>query len=200
MVIDGRSHALQRNPQGFAIVERVWEQGDTMVLQFPMTVRVVQGRETSFPRIPRYTTTDPDEKNRKLAGLTDISNPFASVYCGPILFALGIPDENPNKERPGADYQYALDVAPLEAEQRIEIVRRRLPDKWRWQLDAPFQLKVPAVSFDWQPTEIQPLPESVVEGERSKTITLVPYGCTKFRVSMFPVTKRSWHFDDAGPR
>ena len=70
-----------------------------------------------------------------------------------------------------------------------------LPDKWRWQLDAPFRLKVPAVSFDWQPTELQPLPASVVEGGRSETITLVPYGCTKFRVSMFPVTKRSWHFD-----
>jgi hypothetical protein len=74
-----------------------------------------------------------------------------------------------------------------------------LPDQWRWQFDAPFQLKVPAVCVDWQPTELQPLPASAVEGGRSKTIILVPYGCTKFRVSMFPVTKRSRRLDQARP-
>jgi len=195
--IDGRSVALQRNPQGFAVIERLWKPGDTIVLQLPMTTRVVQGRETPFPRISRYTETEPGQTNRELAGLTDISNPFASVYCGPILFALGIGDENPNKVAAGAKWKYAVDVAPIEAQQRVEVIRRPMPDRWQWQLDAPFQLKVPVLGFDWNPTELQPLPSSPVEKGRNETITLVPYGCTKFRVSMFPVTKRSWRLGDA---
>ena len=43
-----------------------------------------------------------------------------------------------------------------------------------------------------KPTDAQALPEAPVSGERPATITLVPYGCTKFRISMFPVTPRAW--------
>jgi hypothetical protein len=48
------------------------------------------------------------------------------------------------------------------------------------------------VSFDWKPEHNAALPTSPVAatGEATK-ITLIPYGCTKFRVSMFPVTERT---------
>jgi hypothetical protein len=59
-------------------------------------------------------------------------------------------------------------------------------------LDAPLTLKAPAKAFDWNPTDLQPLPAGVVEGGTGETVTLVPYGCTKFRISMFPVTARCW--------
>ncbi len=36
------------------------------------------------------------------------------------------------------------------------------------------------------------LPAAPVEGGQARSIGLVPYGCTKFRISMFPVTARSW--------
>lgn len=41
----------------------------------------------------------------------------------------------------------------------------------------------------WQPTELQPLPATSVRGGKAARTTLVPYGCTKFRVSLFPVAE-----------
>jgi len=35
------------------------------------------------------------------------------------------------------------------------------------------------------------LPAAPINDGRATTITLVPYGCTKFRVSMFPLTSRT---------
>ncbi|HOY57956.1 MAG TPA: hypothetical protein PK640_07445 [Verrucomicrobiota bacterium] len=50
------------------------------------------------------------------------------------------------------------------------------------------QLRVNAVACDWTPTPENPLPpEPVVKSTLPQRIALVPYGCTKFRVSMFPV-------------
>ena len=74
----------------------------------------------------------------------------------------------------------------------IKIERKPMPSRWDWPLDAPLSLQVPARSFDWQPAETQALPGEVVEGNATDTIRLIPYGCTKFRISMFPVTVKAW--------
>jgi hypothetical protein len=58
-------------------------------------------------------------------------------------------------------------------------------------------LKLPARAFDWKPTDAQALPDQPVTGTASEIIRLVPYGCTKFRISMFPVTTRAWAPDAA---
>ena len=50
----------------------------------------------------------------------------------------------------------------------------------------------PAQAFDWKPTDAQALPDGPVSGVASEQIRLVPYGCTKFRISMFPVTPKAW--------
>ena len=65
-----------------------------------------------------------------------------------------------------------------------------MPTRWDWPLDAPLKVHARAVPFDWQPTPEQPLPPEAVSGEATEAITLVPYGCTTFRVSMFPVRSR----------
>ena len=65
-----------------------------------------------------------------------------------------------------------------------------MPAHWDWPLDAPLVLTVPARSIEWKPTDAQPLPAGPVMGTASETIRLVPYGCTKFRISMFPITPR----------
>ncbi|MEK7707786.1 MAG: hypothetical protein AAB380_07300, partial [Verrucomicrobiota bacterium] len=74
----------------------------------------------------------------------------------------------------------------------IMVERQPMPAHWDWPLRAPLELKVPARAFDWQPTDAQALPDGPVTGGRRETIRLVPYGCTKFRISMFPVTPRAW--------
>jgi uncharacterized protein len=53
-------------------------------------------------------------------------------------------------------------------------------------------LSVQTREFDWQPREVLPLPKEPVKGGRRAKVLLVPYGCTKFRVSMFPVSEAAW--------
>ena len=67
-----------------------------------------------------------------------------------------------------------------------------MPAHWDWPLDAPLQLPAPAQAFDWKPSAAQALPEGPVSGPTRETIRLVPYGCNKFRISMFPITARTF--------
>ena len=92
----------------------------------------------------------------------------------------------------GAKWQYALDNEAERKGSDIEVERRPMPATWNWPLDAPIALKVPARAFDWRPTDIQALPNSTVDGTQAGMVRLVPYGCTKFRITMFPVTGKAW--------
>ena len=35
-------------------------------------------------------------------------------------------------------------------------------------------------------------PKPLASSGQPESVALIPYGCTKFRVSMFPVTERAW--------
>ena len=168
--------------KGFVCVNRKWIKGDAVTLTVPMAVRIATGHETEYPAaLHGYFHHEPET-------VFQSSNlPYASVNLGPLLFALPIPDQDPNTPVAGAKWQYALDIAPARAIQ-VPIQRRPMPAHWDWPLDAPLSLAVPVRAFDWQPTNAQALPSGPVAGDRSETIRLVPYGCTKFRISMFPVT------------
>ena len=170
--------------RGFVRISRDWAAGDVVELTLPMAVKIATGHETEYPASLRgYFHHEPAAvfQKRRL--------PYASVSLGPLLFALPIPDQDPNTPVPEAKWQYALDIAPARAAD-VPIQRDPMPAHWDWPLDAPIRLAVPAREFDWHPTNAQALPPGPVAGERSETIHLVPYGCTKFRISMFPVTAK----------
>jgi hypothetical protein len=169
---------------GFVRIVRTWSQGDVVELQLPMTPRVLRGFETPFPEANRgYFAFEPDSvfQPRRL--------PYASVLYGPLLFALPIRDVDPNTPADDAKWQYALDISASQRDGGIQVARRPMPAHWDWPLDAPLMLNAPAQAFTWQPTDAQALPGQPVIGDTTETIRLVPYGCTKFRISMFPVTQ-----------
>ena len=150
----------------------------------PMQPRVVYGHETSYPPIDYF------QKGRQLGTKKDIASPYASVRCGPLLFALPIPDKDANTPEETTDWNYALPGDLTNASPDMEVIRQKMPAHWSWQLaDAPVQLRLPARRFEWHPTELEPLPKEAVTGGRPARITLIPYGCTKFRVAMFPVAQ-----------
>ncbi|MGP8238785.1 MAG: beta-L-arabinofuranosidase domain-containing protein [Limisphaerales bacterium] len=183
--VNGQRINLDRATGSFLKIVRTWRAGDKVTLRFPMAARVATGRETPYPQIDYFA------KNRSIARDTAIDSPFATVYYGPLLFALPIADLDPNHEAPNARYHYALDVNPQQTSRAIRIIRHLMPARWNWPLDAPLELSVPVKEFDWEPSEAQPLPKQAVSGGKSLRVRMVPYGCTKFRVSMLPVTEKA---------
>ena len=104
---------------------------------------------------------------------------------GPLLFALAIPElADPNKPDPGASWNYALDP-----EKPVRVERGSMPARWDWPLAAPLKLHAQAMPIAWELVSAAPaLPRSPLTKSGSPVeLTLVPYGCTKFRISMFPV-------------
>ena len=89
---------------GFVRIVRQWNRGDVVSLNFPMSVRIERGFETEYPECNQwyYWTFKPNEvfEKRRL--------PYESVHYGPLLFALPIPDKDPNTPLSGARWQYAL--------------------------------------------------------------------------------------------
>ncbi|MFA5816947.1 MAG: beta-L-arabinofuranosidase domain-containing protein [Bacteroidales bacterium] len=177
---------IEKETGGFVKIARKWNRNDKIELALPMSVKVVQGNETPYPQISYF------DRYHKMAKETTIHNPYACVYYGPLLFSLPIPDVDPNHEAPGAKFNYALNVKPENASQLITIERKGMPEHWNWSLDAPLKLTANAMEFDWKPTENKVLPEKPIENGIPVKIQLVPYGTTKFRVTMFPVTEASY--------
>ncbi|MGA2499236.1 MAG: beta-L-arabinofuranosidase domain-containing protein [Tepidisphaeraceae bacterium] len=187
ITVNGTLVTAASDAKSFAKVVRTWARDDVVELQFPMTPEVIRGYETEFPSANRqYFNFEPDSlfQPRRL--------PYASVLYGPILFSLPIPDLDANTPAKEAKWQYALDTDAVRRDGGITVARRPMPAHWDWPLDAPLTLEAPAQAFDWKPSDAQALPETPVTGTKAETIRLVPYGCTKFRISMFPVTARAW--------
>ena len=170
--VNGSAIKAAPDANGFVRVERLWKTGDTIRLRLPMSVSVKTGRDNNAQGAP-----------------------YATVSYGPLLFALPIPDtDGPNTPDPAAKWNYALDT--WQAGIRVE--RQPMPAKWDWPLKAPLKLRANALPCDWSPTPKAPLPSGLITKQAPpEKITLVPYGCAKFRVSMFPVTERAWKTSEA---
>ena len=183
--VNGSAIKVAQNAKGFACVSRRWKSGDTVRLRFPMTAVVTTGRDNA-PGTP-YTgahkptlVTIPESDSAR--GL-----PYAAVSYGPLLFARAIPDtQDANTPDPDARWNFALDVQHPD----ITVERLPMPAQWNWPRSSPLKLRANAVAINWNPAYDSPkLPDlPVVPQNPSEKITLIPYGCTKFRISMFPVT------------
>jgi len=167
LTVNGSAVNTAPDAKGFVRIERLWKPGDSVCLRFPMSVSVIRGRDNNAQGAP-----------------------YASVTYGPLLFALPIADiQGPNTPDPAAKWKYALDVQAAD----IAVERQAMPATWNWPLESPLKLRANAVPIDWNPAPEAPrLPaEPIAALEPPERITLVPYGCAKFRISMFPITARA---------
>jgi hypothetical protein len=183
--LNGDAITADRNAQGFARINRSWKPGDIVRLQFPMIPILQRGRDATSgpPYDGAHRVTQvmiPEEENTQ--GL-----PYVSVAYGPLLFALPIPDTtNANTPDPDARWKFALDVQ----EPGLTVHRGTMPARWDWPLAAPLTLRANVHEINWNPDPKYPrlplLP--ITQSKQAESVTLIPYGCTKFRISMFPVT------------
>lgn len=171
----------------FAKIERKWRNGDAVVISLPMKASVTAGICTPYPR-DNYFKRNPTEcsNGNCYYGYTDsiAGEPYEYVKYGPLLYALPIKDIDENHVAEGQKYNYALGATLG----KVKVIRKKMPERWTWKYEeAPVQLSVDAREFPWTPTDLAPLPKRKVTGGSAARITLVPYNCTKFHVSMFPV-------------
>ena len=137
--VNGSAVDAAPNGNGFARIERAWKRGDSVVLLFPMSVAVACGYEREYPASSKSYFG-----NRPSANYAKRRLPYETVSYGPLLFALPIPDKDPNTPAPDAKWQYALDNEAKQAGRDIVVERKPMPSRWAWPLEAPITLRVPA--------------------------------------------------------
>lgn len=95
--------------------------------------------------------------------MNDFGRRRAVVSLGPLLMAYAYPAKDDNTII-GNAAEPVLDPASVSG---AKVVRSAMPAVWDWPLDAPVKV--------------------VAKDSAGRPLELVPYGCTKLRVSMFPV-------------
>lgn len=143
---------------GFVRIDRTWAPRDIV--------------SVTFSRVPKV-----------VAGVCADGSPYASVFYGPLLFALPIPIQGRDLNVPAARMESQFALAPNAP---AKVVLHPLPAAWSWSAKPPpVELQVSAQPFASDADfSLAPAPVPV-DPAKAKTITLVPFGSTAFRVSMF---------------
>ena len=150
--------------KGFVRIERQWSKGDIVKLVFPMSVQLCAGYETEYPSMYRkYFNFKPDEVFKKRRFLMKA---FPTDRC---CLRCRLPTRIPIPAWPmrGGSMHWTWTFIAVAGEAEVE--RGPMPPKWDWPLDAPLAIKLPAKTFDWKPSDIQPLPAEPVEGTVAET-------------------------------
>jgi DUF1680 family protein len=158
----------------FASVERVWKRGDRVEIDFPMR-----------PRVSRWY------------------NDSIALEQGPLVFSYGI-SESWVKLRdrgmtadwqvfPASSWNYALHVDADRPEDSIQASQAEVGDAPFTRRHAPVTLGVEARKIEsWRAVDgaAEPPPQSpIASGAAEETITMIPYGAAKLRITAFPQCK-----------
>lgn len=167
---------LSPNPLEYAIIDRTWENGDRVRMELPMQIKATVW-----------------EKNKNAVSIS--RGPLTySLKIGEKWIRYGGTDKWPAYEvYPMTSWNYGLSIDSDNPSASFEVVKQDLPlpDQPFTVDEAPIQLigrgkRIP----QWQQEEnglVGSLPESPVQSkEPEETITLIPMGCARLRVSAFP--------------
>ena len=172
--INGKKQAVEAAPQSFIVVERAWQNGDRVTLHLPMKITLKtwqkQANAVSVNRGPLSYSLKIGQRWEKIGGTDEW--PEQAVYpTTPWNIGLVVDAANPAAsfrvadKREVAKQPFDLESAPVE----LRGTGRVLPN---WTL-----VKNSADA---------PPPSPVSDAGPNREITLVPMGCARLRVSVFP--------------
>ncbi len=166
--------------KGMVVLDRTWKEGDLVQLVLPMEVKLSRWVENSV-----------------------------SVARGPLVYVLGIEGllcevengdrwGNFSELRPAGAWNYGLlESAVNQPESGFDFVKMNRGDTYPWTMEAtPLTLQTRGkIIPDWilHREMAGPLPHSLplkhLEQSPHDEITLIPYGCSKLRITEFPVVR-----------
>jgi len=174
--INGASSSVRTHSRSYYVVDRKWTGGDTVKLTLPMTISLT-----------KWT------KNKN----------SVSVNRGPLTYSLKIgekyvrqggTDKWPAWEiHPTTAWNYGLVLNEADPSSSFQLVRRAWPgdDQPFEAAAAPIELRAKAKKIPaWQKDhlglvgKLQPSPAK--SDEPTETVTLIPMGCARLRISAFP--------------
>jgi hypothetical protein len=155
----------------FLRIEREWRTGDRVELRFPMAVRLSHWYNNSI-----------------------------AVECGPLVYSLRIGESwhKVKQTGPASDWEiyptspwnYGLVVDPANFDGAFTVKERPLARQPFTAMDSPVEITAKARRVpQWQLVDDSPapIPVSPVTSRRpEETITMVPYGAAKLRITAFP--------------
>lgn len=158
----GKAFPLKVRLPGWCASPAVAINGESVALApekgFATLNRVWRKGDTVTLRFPMRVSV------RRWQDMNEFGKKRLSVSYGPLAFAYGIPEQDDNT--PLVTPHEPVLAESLDASS-VAVVRRPMPKVWDWPLDAPVKLRL--------------------KDAAGRPLELVPYGCTKLRVSAFPV-------------
>jgi uncharacterized protein len=187
--VNGAS-AGERVQNGFATLRRTFKSGDVVTLRLPMEVKATQwpNNGIGIERGPLVYALPIETKWTSVAEAAYSSKEFPTWEANPV-----------------GEWNYGVALDPAKVSSQVQVSQRSgtanlESSSWPWS-DAPTVLTVSARKLDGWDYEINPKephqrftphlpdPEKITPSGRIERLTLVPFGATQLRISIFPKLK-----------
>jgi len=179
--ISVNGQVLQESPGNQIVkISRIWKSGDVVELKLPMHVFKTQWHENSMAveRGPISYALKIEEEWRK------VKNEKDPIQYGDTYYEV----------HPKTPWNYGLVQVPADKlEEAFIVVKKENQATYPWNLEnAPIEIKAKAKqipSWNLYNDMAGPIPYSMTNGletGKEEEIILIPYGCSKLRISQFP--------------